>query len=100
MGFYQSSVELQKQSLDILSAEEEKLEFKQLKCKIHLCLGLNQCALESYEMAVIMIGIAFGKSSTEQKVGDVLVAPEIIDYDVNYIGLDGIVDRGSQGKRI
>jgi len=51
MGLYESSIEHQKQSLGILSTEEEKLEFKKLKCKIHLCLGLNQCALKSHEMA-------------------------------------------------
>jgi nucleoside phosphorylase len=58
---------------------------------------VTQKALEIWKpKAVIMVGIAFGKSSTEQKVGDVLVATEIIDYDVNRIGLDGIVDRGSR----
>lgn len=51
MGLYQFSIELQEKSLGILSTEEEKLEFKQLRCRIYLCLGLNQCALKSYDMA-------------------------------------------------
>ncbi|NEP11424.1 MAG: tetratricopeptide repeat protein [Symploca sp. SIO2C1] len=51
IGLYDSSIEFQKKALDILSTEEEKLEFKQLKCKIYLCLGLNQYALKSYEEA-------------------------------------------------
>lgn len=46
--------------------------------------------------AVIMVGIAFGKNSREQKIADVLVATEIIDYEVTRIGLDGIVDRGTR----
>ena len=58
---------------------------------------VTQKALEIWKpKAVIMVGIAFGKSSVEQNIGDVLVATEIIDYDVNRIGLDGIVDRGSR----
>lgn len=46
--------------------------------------------------AVIMVGIAFGKDFREQKIADVLVATEIIDYEVTRIGLDGIVDRGTR----
>ncbi|NES18058.1 MAG: hypothetical protein F6K41_03815 [Symploca sp. SIO3E6] len=58
---------------------------------------VTQKALEIWKpKAVIMVGIAFGKSSIEQEIGDVLVATEIIDYDVNRIGLDGITDRGSR----
>ncbi|NEP59571.1 MAG: hypothetical protein F6K31_21600 [Symploca sp. SIO2G7] len=58
---------------------------------------VTQKALEIWKpKAVVMVGIAFGKSSIEQKIGDVLVATEIIDYDVNRIGLDGITDRGSR----
>jgi len=59
--------------------------------------SVTQKALEIWKpKAVIMVGIAFGKNSAEQKIGDVLVATEIIDYDVNRIGLDGIIDRGSR----
>ena len=58
---------------------------------------VTQKALELWDpKAVIMVGIAFGKSEIEQNIGDVLVATEIIDYDVNRIGIDGIVDRGSR----
>lgn len=58
---------------------------------------VTQKALELWNpKAVIMVGIAFGKNSTEQEVGDVLVTTEIIDYDVIRIGSDGIVDRGSR----
>jgi nucleoside phosphorylase len=54
-------------------------------------------ALENWNpKAIIMVGIAFGKSPIEQEIGDVLVSTEIIDYDVNRIGLDGIVDRGKR----
>jgi nucleoside phosphorylase len=58
---------------------------------------VTQKALDIWKpKAVIMVGIAFGKDSAEQKIGDVLVATEIIDYDVVRIELDGIVDRGSR----
>jgi nucleoside phosphorylase len=58
---------------------------------------VTQKALEIWKpKAVIMVGIAFGKSPADQTIGDVLVATEIIDYDVHRIGLDGIIDRGSR----
>lgn len=52
LGLYESSILSQEQSLTILSAEEEQLEFKPLRCRIHLCIGLNQYALGNYELAV------------------------------------------------
>ncbi|MBW4472437.1 MAG: hypothetical protein KME45_19000 [Stenomitos rutilans HA7619-LM2] len=59
--------------------------------------SVTQKALENWNpKAVIMVGLAFGKSSVEQKIGCVLVATEIIDYDLNRVGSDGIVDRGSR----
>jgi nucleoside phosphorylase len=54
-------------------------------------------ALEIWKpKAVIMVGIAFGKSNTEQKIGDVLLATEVMDYDVNRVERDKIIDRGSR----
>lgn len=51
-GSYKSSIELQEQSLNILSGKEDDLDSKRLKCKIYLCVGLNQCALNNHEMAL------------------------------------------------
>lgn len=57
-------------------------------------LATNQ-ALDMWNpKAVIMVGIAFGKSPTEQKIGDVLVASEIIFYERQRQGKE-ITPRGS-----
>ncbi|OUC14797.1 MAG: hypothetical protein B0A82_10755 [Alkalinema sp. CACIAM 70d] len=53
MGLHESSLMSQEQSFAILSAEEEQLAFKPLRCRIHLCIGLNQYALGNHELAVI-----------------------------------------------
>lgn len=46
--------------------------------------------------AVIMVGIAFGKDQKEQKIGDVLVASEIISYEPQSVGNGGeITSRGT-----
>lgn len=58
---------------------------------------VTQKAIELWDpKAIIMVGIAFGKSPKDQKIADVLVATEIIDYEVNRVELDGIVDRGTR----
>ncbi len=44
--------------------------------------------------AIIMVGIAFGRDSTKQKIGDVLVASQIISYEPQRIG-DPVQHRGS-----
>jgi nucleoside phosphorylase/DNA-binding response OmpR family regulator len=44
-------------------------------------------------IAVIMVGIAFGKDPGKQKIGDVLVASQIISYEQQRVGKD-IVYRG------
>lgn len=44
--------------------------------------------------AIIMPGIAFGKDPTKQKLGDVLVASQIISYEPQRVGAE-IIDRGS-----
>jgi nucleoside phosphorylase len=44
--------------------------------------------------AIIMVGIAFGKDPTKQKIGDVLVASQIISYEQQRVGED-IIYRGS-----
>lgn len=57
-------------------------------------LATNQ-ALDMWNpKAVIMVGIAFGKCPTEQKIGDVLVASEIIFYERQRHGKE-ITPRGS-----
>jgi len=44
--------------------------------------------------AIIMVGIAFGKDPTKQKIGDVLVASQIISYEQQRVG-EEIIHRGS-----
>lgn len=44
--------------------------------------------------AIIMVGIAFGKDPTKQKIGDVLVASQIISYEQQRVG-EEIIYRGS-----
>lgn len=43
--------------------------------------------------AVIMIGIAFGKDRTKQRVADVIVASEVISYEPQRVGLEEDVPR-------
>jgi nucleoside phosphorylase len=45
--------------------------------------------------AIIMVGIAFGKDSTKQKIGDVLVASQIIPYELQRAGKGKITYRSS-----
>jgi nucleoside phosphorylase len=45
--------------------------------------------------AIVMVGIAFGKDSTKQKIADVLVASNVISYEPQRLGENGSVDRGS-----
>jgi nucleoside phosphorylase len=45
--------------------------------------------------AMIMVGIAFGKDPGKQKIGDVLVASQIISYEPQRVGRDQIVMRGA-----
>ena len=44
--------------------------------------------------AIIMVGIAFGKDSKKQKIGDVLVASQIIGYEPQRVG-ESVQHRGS-----
>ena len=44
--------------------------------------------------AIIMVGIAFGKDSEKQKIGDVLVASQIISYEPQRVG-EPVQHRGS-----
>ncbi|MEC4880820.1 MAG: 5'-methylthioadenosine/S-adenosylhomocysteine nucleosidase [Scytonema sp. PMC 1070.18] len=46
-----------------------------------------------YPKAIIMVGIAFGKTSIKQKIGDVLVASGIIDYESQRIGQEKTIYR-------
>lgn len=52
IGLYEASILSQKQSIAILLTEEEQLSFKPLRCRIHLCIGLNQYALGNIKLAV------------------------------------------------
>ncbi|MCB0208828.1 MAG: response regulator [Anaerolineae bacterium] len=45
--------------------------------------------------AIVMTGIAFGKSPGNQKLADVLIASQIISYEQQRVGSDGIIQRGS-----
>jgi len=45
--------------------------------------------------AIIMTGIAFGKSPSKQKMADVLIASQIISYEQQRVGQEEIIDRGS-----
>jgi nucleoside phosphorylase len=44
--------------------------------------------------AVLMVGIAFGKDSTKQKIADVLVASQVISYEPQRIGEKEPIQRG------
>ena len=46
--------------------------------------------------AAIMVGIAFGKDATKQKIGQVLVSDRIISYEPERKGESSSEDRGSQ----
>ncbi|MEH1826730.1 MAG: hypothetical protein V7L22_15425 [Nostoc sp.] len=55
----------------------------------------TQAALQLwYPKAIIMVGIAFGKTSVKQKIGDVLVASGIIDYDSQRVEPEKVIYRG------
>jgi nucleoside phosphorylase len=46
--------------------------------------------------AVIMVGIAFGKDSKKQNVADVLIADQIISYELQRVGKKETIYRGSK----
>lgn len=45
--------------------------------------------------AIIMTGVAFGKTPGKQKMADVLIASQIISYEQQRVGPDGIIHRGT-----
>jgi nucleoside phosphorylase len=45
--------------------------------------------------AMVMVGVAFGKDPAKQKIGDVLVASQVISYEPQRVGRDQIVMRGA-----
>ncbi|MUH00835.1 hypothetical protein F7734_54625 [Scytonema sp. UIC 10036] len=57
-------------------------------------LATEQAQRLWHPKAVIMVGIAFGKDVTKQKIADVLVASKIISYEQQSIG-EEITHRGS-----
>lgn len=56
-------------------------------------LAASQALQTWHPRAVIMIGIAFGVDSRKQRIGDVLVASEIIPYESQRVGRD-VIFRG------
>lgn len=45
---------------------------------------------------LIMVGIAFGRSPEQQKIGDVLVSERIIAYEPERVGSESTIQRGQQ----
>ena len=55
----------------------------------------TQQAVSSFSpIAIIMIGIAFGKDSTKQILGDVLVASQVVSYEQQRVGGEKAIHRG------
>ena len=46
--------------------------------------------------ALIMVGIAFGRDSERQKIGDVLISERIIAYEPERVGSESTISRGQQ----
>ncbi len=46
--------------------------------------------------ALIMVGIAFGRGSERQKIGDVLVSERIIAYEPQRVGSESTISRGQE----
>lgn len=49
-------------------------------------LAANQAQEIWHPKAIIMVGVAFGKNMAKQKIGDVLVASQIIPYEAQRVG--------------
>lgn len=81
MSLYESSIASQEQGLSILSSQEERLEFKPLRCRVHLCIGLNQYALGNNDLAVssyeegMTIARQYGLQSQEAEISAYLSTP-------------------------
>jgi len=58
-------------------------------------LAAQQAISELQPIAVVMIGIAFGKSPATQRIGDVLVASQVVSYEQQKVRSEGLVHRGS-----
>ena len=46
--------------------------------------------------ALIMVGIAFGRDSQRQRIGDVLISERIIAYEPERVGSESTISRGQQ----
>lgn len=57
-------------------------------------LAAQQAITELRPAAIIMIGIAFGRSQNRQAIGDVLIASQVVSYEQQRVGNEGIVNRG------
>jgi nucleoside phosphorylase len=53
-------------------------------------LATSRAQQSWFPRAVIMIGIAFGKDRTKQRVADVIVASEVISYEPQRVGLEDV----------
>lgn len=52
--------------------------------------------IETWDLpGIIMVGIAFGKDSTLQRIGNVLISERVISYEPERIGSDDRKDRGA-----
>lgn len=58
-------------------------------------LAAQQAISELKPVAIIMIGIAFGKSSAMQRIGDVLIASQVVSYEQQRVRADNVVHRGT-----
>jgi nucleoside phosphorylase/predicted MPP superfamily phosphohydrolase len=58
-------------------------------------LSTQQAITEWRPRAVIMVGIAFGKDREKQKLGDVLVASQVVSYEQQRIGDRQVIYRGA-----
>lgn len=55
----------------------------------------TQQAVNSFgPIAIIMIGIAFGKDKNRQSLGDVLVASQVVSYEQQRVGEENTIHRG------
>ena len=58
-------------------------------------LAAQQAISDFKPKAIIMVGIAFGKDPDTQRLGDVLVASQIVSYEQQRIGKKQVVHRGT-----
>jgi nucleoside phosphorylase len=57
-------------------------------------LAAQQAVSDFKPIAIVMVGIAFGKDPTRQRLGDVLVASQVVSYEPQRVGEKRVVYRG------